>query len=100
MTKNDRQKSLLRRQKSLLRRCLKKLRYWDWCIEASELILAIEKAPAKAKIAIEKERQKTADKQRKANEALQKANEALLPTVKVFQCPNDKLNRMRFKRKF
>ena len=53
----------------------------------NRLSRVIEKAPLKAEIALEKERQKTADKQRKANEAL--------PTnVKVIQCPNEVIERI------
>lgn len=53
----------------------------------NRLIRAIERAPNKAEIALEKERQKTADKQRKANEALP-------AQVNVIQCPNEVLARI------
>ncbi len=60
---------------------------------AGRISRVIEKAPLKAEIALEKERQKTADKQRKANEAMP-------PTVKVIQCPNEAFRHLRIKRVF
>ena len=54
---------------------------------ANQISRAVKDAPAKAGIALEKERQKTADKQRKANEALP-------PAVTVIQCPNEIIDKL------
>lgn len=54
---------------------------------AERIVKAIKDAPAKAEIALEKERQKTADKLKKANEAA--------PTLEtVIQCPNEIIDRI------
>ena len=78
---------------SLLAAILKELQETRNAIEAAarQISRAVETAPTKAEVALEKERQKTADKQRKANEALP-------PAVTVIQCPNDVIDKIPIRR--
>ena len=78
---------------SLLAAILKELQETRKAIEAAarQISRAVETAPTKAEIALEKARQKTADKQRKANEASP-------PIVTVIQCPNDVIDKIPIRR--